>query len=479
MEPPLPPAPGPGPGPGTGPAKMLLGKLDKVGSDFRSLFLDPETADVLVVCGPETLVAHRAVLLARSRRGFFGPRNSKRWRKRSTNGVTIDVLELNELDPTIVTKVLEYVYAGMVAVEPEQLLPVAIAADYLQVEGLSYMCAEKLVGTATLENAFENLDVLTGHSATLKPAIDSYIRFIGENARDLLDCEDILMLRENAMLTLLQSDYLACPEEEIFESFLKWGLHNCEMDTMDPAEWPSDKHEKLRQYLSSTAPCIRLKLMSPKYLLEVVEPTMLFSPEDLMAGYRSRCLELSRRVGELESPGGKYWLVYPYTDKLGFDAELKDFDPRSFSAKEFLESPKTPLGESSFCANIKFYPKGLDETDPDPSAGLYLKVTPADGARVPPNWHVFVKYRLILNDGSISRASSQSNGTDSAKAVTHTFSASSLDWGYKKFTKLTRIVNMLDANKTKSLAFQVVISEFNLEPSLEDAVVSSLAVSKE
>lgn len=435
--------------------KVTLGRLDKVGSDLQTLFLDEETADVLVSCNNEQIVAHRTVLLARCRKGFFGTRLAKRWRKHTAhNGNQIDVLELNDFEMPIVRKVLEFVYTGTVVVENSQMIPIAITGDFLQIDSLVSLCAEKLVGTATFENAFETLDAISGRSPTFRPAVDDYVAFIGTYASRLFNDDEMLTLGEPAMNELLRSDAICLCEDDIFDHVVKWGLHNVGLVSSDPKDWPEEKYLKLKEVLHNPCSHIRLPLVTIKHLIEVVEPTALFSSEDLLLVYRTKSVEYARQVGEMDTATGLYWRLSRFRDTMSFEADFLSHNVNGTRPREFFESPKIRLGSTDFCVNIKYYPLGLDEGDPEPSCGLYLKVTPRANARVSPEWKLHLKYRLLLNDGSLTRSDS-ANGA--LKSISHTFSRASLDWGYKKFTKVAKIQDLVSADVNGVLTFRVTI----------------------
>ena len=137
---------------------------------MKSLFEDKVFADVTVLCGDESFDAHKAILASQSpvlRKMFEVEMKEKH----------SNVIEIVDLDPSVVSDLLSYLYTGTVPNMKENAEELLNAADMYEMPHLFSACEAMLQSSLNDDNVVQSLIKADMHNAAhLKTACFSYIR---------------------------------------------------------------------------------------------------------------------------------------------------------------------------------------------------------------------------------------------------------------------------------------------------------------
>ncbi len=148
--------------------------------DFGSLLLDTQSADVTFKLGKKKIVAHKAILSARSE--VFRAMFRSEMKESTTNEVT-----LKDTDENTFRNFLTYLYTNKS--ESESLTAsLLILADKYQIKRLVALCEQHLLTSLSIYTAVENLLFGNIHSEVIK---DASLKFIANNFKAMLaaDCQ--------------------------------------------------------------------------------------------------------------------------------------------------------------------------------------------------------------------------------------------------------------------------------------------------
>lgn len=128
---------------------------------FKKLLLDDTFADLVIKVGNETVQAHAAIVSSRCEELLGPPQDTQSKKARKKLEVKI---KDGAIPPGIITKVLEFLYTGMVdfpKLTDKEILSLVSAARYFKLSRLAYLCERWLREHMTIESVFHLLKVAT------------------------------------------------------------------------------------------------------------------------------------------------------------------------------------------------------------------------------------------------------------------------------------------------------------------------------
>ncbi|KAI1897337.1 hypothetical protein AGOR_G00082280 [Albula goreensis] len=163
-------------------------------------------------------------------------------------------------------------YGGMKESQPQ----VEVCLEETRAEAFSMLLQYLYTGRASLSSAREEvlLDFLgLAHRYGLQPLEDSTSEFLRTvlHTHNVLASDGFLTLSKTALLTVVRRDSFAASEKEIFQALCRWCRQNGEGTTT-------------QEVMSA----VRLPLMSLTEMLNVVRPSGLLSPDDLLDAIKTR-----------------------------------------------------------------------------------------------------------------------------------------------------------------------------------------------
>ncbi|XP_028398335.1 kelch-like protein 12 [Dendronephthya gigantea] len=168
-------------------------------------------------------------------------------------------IEIKGLSANTMEILLDFIYTETVKVSVENVQALLPAACLLQLNGAKRACS------AFLESQLDPANCLgvknfaeTHHCESLRQAAE---KFIHKHFVDLIKCEEFLQLECNDIKELIQNDNITIPSEEVvYEAVMMWIKHNT---------------EDRKEYLPSLLENVRLPLLTPRYLTDVIDDEVL------------------------------------------------------------------------------------------------------------------------------------------------------------------------------------------------------------
>lgn len=124
--------------------------------DFRQLLADPRDSDIVLECGGRVFRCHRVILRARS--AVFDRMLDSGMPEVQEGRVVVD-----DLQPEVLDKLLEYVYTGEVEAMEEDISELLYAGDKYQITGLVKLCARQFHTHVTTSTAADILLLADRH----------------------------------------------------------------------------------------------------------------------------------------------------------------------------------------------------------------------------------------------------------------------------------------------------------------------------
>ncbi|CAB4000819.1 kelch 12 [Paramuricea clavata] len=173
----------------------------------------------------------------------------KEQKKIEIQGLSADTMEI----------LLDFIYTEKVKVSVENVQALLPAACLLQLNGAKKACSEFLRNQLDPANCLGVKSFAeTHHCGSLQQAAE---KFIHKHFVDVIQCEEFLQLECNEVKELIQNDNITVPSEEVvFEAVMMWIKHNT---------------EDRKEYLPSLLENVRLSLLTPLYLTDVIDNEVL------------------------------------------------------------------------------------------------------------------------------------------------------------------------------------------------------------
>ncbi|XP_041449726.1 BTB/POZ domain-containing protein 9-like [Drosophila obscura] len=226
-------------------------------SDMGRLCMNELYSDVVFLVEDQRLSAHRLVLAARSeyfRAMLYGDLAESKERE-----IRLEVpLEAFKI-------ILEYLYSGKLPLsilDVDEIIDVLNLAHFYGLEYVERAITNHLQKSTAVSNVCVILNAARRYD--LDQLTKECLKFMDNNAVNLLKHDSIKMLSKESFEEVLRRDNFCVPEVEIFRSVCKWRDNN-----------PS---EDIQTLLS----LVRLPLMSKHELRHVVHPSGIFTPDQLL-----------------------------------------------------------------------------------------------------------------------------------------------------------------------------------------------------
>eukprot|EP01116_Phalansterium_solitarium_P020273 TRINITY_DN5913_c1_g1_i1.p1 TRINITY_DN5913_c1_g1~~TRINITY_DN5913_c1_g1_i1.p1 ORF type:complete len:491 (+),score=132.31 TRINITY_DN5913_c1_g1_i1:69-1475(+) len=185
-----------------------------------------------------------------------------------------DEISVDTEDYTTVVAVLKFVYCGKITLSRGNLIGVKIIADLFQLPLLQEQCIKYLERSLTPDNVCKWLREAE-QAGVFTIALTCY-EYLRRNVLPVTWSRAWDDLPADTWRRLLQDDETAAAEVELFRGLLQWA----EARQKEKGQ-PEPSPEGLRSVVGELASLVRLPLMPPEDLANVVRPTGLFTEEEL------------------------------------------------------------------------------------------------------------------------------------------------------------------------------------------------------
>ncbi|XP_016656253.1 ring canal kelch homolog isoform X2 [Acyrthosiphon pisum] len=220
--------------------------------DLQSLRKNEVLCDIRFETDDGTLVlGHKNVLIAAS--PYFRAMFS------NFDESNKDLVNIRELDSTILQQLIDYIYTGEIIVTKENVQELFPAANVLQLDYVKGVCAEFLQKQLNASNCLGIRVFAELHHCT--ELLSTSEAFIKKQFLELVKSDEFLSLSSEGVVKIISCNDLAVPsEEKVFECVMKWVKHDLD-------------HRK--DFLPELMEHVRLPLLRPDILNNVVEEPLL------------------------------------------------------------------------------------------------------------------------------------------------------------------------------------------------------------
>ncbi|XP_051773855.1 BTB/POZ domain-containing protein 9 [Ctenopharyngodon idella] len=240
--------------------------LHLLSEQLGALVPGEEYSDVTFVVEEKRFPAHRVILAARCQ--YFrallygGLRESQAQAE----------VRLEETRAEAFSMLLRYLYTGRATLSEareETLLDFLGLAHRYGLQPLEASICEFLRTLLSTRNVCLVFDVASLYC--LNGLSEACMAYMDRNATEVLKSDGFLTLSKSALLTVVRRDSFAASEREIFQALCRWCHHN--------GDGP-----EVKEVMSA----VRLPLMTLSEMLNVVRPSGLLSPDDLLDAIQTR-----------------------------------------------------------------------------------------------------------------------------------------------------------------------------------------------
>ena len=232
-----------------GHAHHLLAKMD-------SLRRERHLCDVILQVGSREIHAHRLVLSACSQ--YFQAMFTNQMLESKQEHIT-----LSDIDENSMEEVVSFAYTGKISIHEDNVQHLLKASSILQLSEIVTACCTFLKGQLHATNCLGIATFAQAHGCTSLG--DRAMEYVQDNFTEVVEGEEFLQLNLDNILTLLSCDLIqVTSEESVFEAMYKWLQHDL---------------QSRRPHLLSLLRCIRLPLLPPLYLSDVVYSKQVFQQD--------------------------------------------------------------------------------------------------------------------------------------------------------------------------------------------------------
>ena len=187
-------------------------------------------------------------------------------------------IPLPSITPRVFSLMRCYMYTGCIDIEPDDVFPVMAAADQYDLSALKRECgkmAHECINSENVATALRESSMMREHWLT-----SECLKFIDQNASAVVESDAFLDLSEEDIISIMQRDSVVSEEIDLFQAVVRWGKFQRQRMSQLEAE---DKVPALPVILKSILPHIRLALIRPSDLINIVKPTNIISIETLFS----------------------------------------------------------------------------------------------------------------------------------------------------------------------------------------------------
>lgn len=243
-----------------------INHLHLLSEQLGALVPGEEYSDVTFIVEEKRFPAHRVILAARCqyfRALLYGGLKESRPQAE---------VRLEETHPEAFSMLLRYMYTGRATLSEareETLLDFLGLAHRYDLQPLEASICEFLRTLLSTRNVCMVFDVASLYC--LSGLAEACCAYMDRHANDVLKSDGFLTLSKSALLTVAKRDSFAASEREIFQALCRW----CNQNGDGP---------EAKEVMSA----VRLPLMTLSEMLNVVRPTGLLSPDDLLDAIQTR-----------------------------------------------------------------------------------------------------------------------------------------------------------------------------------------------
>ncbi|KAL0969880.1 hypothetical protein UPYG_G00233730 [Umbra pygmaea] len=241
--------------------------LHLLSEHLGALVSSEEYSDVTFVVEGKCFPAHRVILASRCQ--YF--------RAMLYNGMKESQhqaeVSLEDTQAEAFSMLLQYLYTGRVSLSvarEDVLLDFLGLAHRYGLQALEDSTCEFLRTALNTQNVCLVYDVASLYS--LGGLTQACCTYMDRQAPEVLASDGFLTLSKNALLAVVRRDSFASTEREIFQALCRWCRHN------------ADNEAAAQEVMSA----VRLPLMSLMEMLNVVRPSGLLSPDNLLDAIQTR-----------------------------------------------------------------------------------------------------------------------------------------------------------------------------------------------
>ena len=218
------------------------------------LYLNNVLCDVTIKVGCQQFPAHKNILAASS--GYFLDlfEVNRKWGHEEKLGSTNEV-NIDDITAETMGLVLRYIYSGEIQLRISNVESVLHCAQKFQLHSLMKACCRYFVNTLDIRNCLNVLSYSTTYNyGHLERVV---FQFVQLNFLQLTTVTEFLDASADQMSSLLSSDDLnIASEEDAYEALIRWTKHDLE-----------NRRDQFQQLFK----LVRLPLLSPYFVVDVVE----------------------------------------------------------------------------------------------------------------------------------------------------------------------------------------------------------------
>ncbi|GBB87263.1 hypothetical protein RclHR1_01370022 [Rhizophagus clarus] len=249
----------------------------KLSQNYIEILEDNEYYDVTIEVGEDPNVkifrAHMIILCHRS------PFLRRMLASNKRNNDVLVHIKLPNILPETFQIILRYLYGGIFSSDGQDtsdIFKVLIAADELLLQELVEFLQKFLIENKTdwMEQHFE-FTLRTSFQYNNLLLLQQFCTdLMAKSPEKIFKSMDCISLPEKSLISLIRKDDLQMKEAEVWEHVLKWGLAQCQDQTLipEPEAWTDDDFKIVKNKLQNCLPLIRFFSLSSKEFLHKVRP---------------------------------------------------------------------------------------------------------------------------------------------------------------------------------------------------------------
>ena len=210
--------------------------------------------DVTIKIEDEEFYAHRNILSASS--DYFFAMFNGNMKERDAREVTI-----SGVDKDSMKTIMNFIYTGEITLDWSNVEPILQSANLMLVQSVKDACSRFLESRLNVKNCIGIQGLAETYACHKLYGVTN--TFIFQNFTNVAENEEFLNLDNKQVEVLFQSDEISVEnEEKVYEALLGWINYDL---------------ENRREFFVDLMEHIRLPLVSPYYLVDVVENEELFN----------------------------------------------------------------------------------------------------------------------------------------------------------------------------------------------------------
>ncbi|PKY23224.1 hypothetical protein RhiirB3_526350 [Rhizophagus irregularis] len=258
--------------------------------DISNLYDKADNYDVKIQVGEdsnlEIFKAHSIILIARS--NYFRTAFSNNWAKKEGD---LYVYKKPNVSGIVFQIILKYIYTGTIALDAANVennfIDLLIAADEMNLYELVEHLQQHIISSNHLnndwivQNGIKLFNTISLHKGAF-PKLEEFCKNImSQEPKLLIGSSEFWGLDDDALLSIIQLDYLNMKEVVIWENLIKWGIAKNSTLNSDMTTWSINEYETLKETLSTFIQHVRFFQMTPQEYYFKVRPLCKLLPKEL------------------------------------------------------------------------------------------------------------------------------------------------------------------------------------------------------